>query len=49
MRRLKPLLSFLLALIVACAGVIGLLLFLQSRDDATLDRPPAVTQTQTTP
>ncbi|HEU4657166.1 MAG TPA: hypothetical protein VFR97_06555 [Capillimicrobium sp.] len=47
-RRLKAVLSFLLALVVAFAGVVGLLLFLQSRDDATLDRPP-VTQTRTTP
>lgn len=42
-------LSFLVALVIALAGVVGILLFLQSRDEASLDRPPAVTQTQTTP
>jgi hypothetical protein len=41
-------LSLLLAIIVAVIGVVALLLILQSRDDASLDRP-AVTQTQTTP
>jgi energy-converting hydrogenase Eha subunit F len=45
----KRVLSFLLALIVAFVGVVGLLLFLQSRDDATLERPAPATQTQTTP
>lgn len=46
---MKRALSFLLALVVAFAGVIALLVFLQSRDDATLDRRPPITQTQTTP
>jgi hypothetical protein len=41
-------LSLLLAILVAFAGVIGLLLLLQSRDDASLDRP-AVTQTRSAP
>jgi hypothetical protein len=41
-------LSLLLAIVVAAAGVIGLMLLLQSRDDASLDRP-AVTQPVTTP
>jgi hypothetical protein len=41
-------LSTLLAILIALAGVIGLLLFLQSRDDASLDHPP-VTQTVTVP
>jgi hypothetical protein len=41
-------LSLLLSILVAVAGVIGLLLLLQSRDDASLERP-AVTQTRTTP
>ena len=46
---MRRVLSFLLALLVALAGVIGLLLFLQSRDEATLDRTAPITQTQTTP
>jgi len=33
-------LAVLLAVVVAAAGVIGLLLVLQSRDDPSLDRPP---------
>jgi hypothetical protein len=41
-------LSLLLSIVVAVIGVIGLLLFLQSRDDPSLERPP-VTQTRTAP
>jgi hypothetical protein len=41
-------LSLALAILVAAVGVVALLLFLQSRDDASLDRP-AVTQTVGTP
>ena len=40
--------SVLLAIVIAFAGAIGILLALQSRDDAALDRPPAV-RSQTTP
>lgn len=46
---MKRVLSFLLALIVAFAGVVGLLVFLQSRDEATLERRAPITRTQTTP
>ena len=46
---MKRVLSFLLALIVAFVGVVGLLLFLQSRDEATLEPPTPVTRTQTAP
>ncbi len=38
-------LSLLLAVVIAFASVVALLAFLQSRDDATLERPP-VTQTR---
>jgi len=40
--------SVLLAIVIAFAGAVGILLALQSRDDATLERPPAVSS-QTTP
>lgn len=40
--------SLLLAIVVAVAGAVGLLLGLQSCDDATLDRPSAA-QSATTP
>ena len=43
---MKRALSLLLAIGVAVAGVVALLLILQSRDDGSLDRPPASSQTQ---
>jgi len=36
----KRFLAFLLALILASAGAVGILLLLQSRDDGTIERPP---------
>lgn len=41
-------LAVLLAVIVAVAGVVALLLILQSRDDASIERPATVS-TQRTP
>jgi hypothetical protein len=40
----RRVLAFLLALVIATAGAVGILLLLQSLDSGTLDRTPA-TQT----
>jgi hypothetical protein len=45
----RRVLSFLLALVVAFAGVVGLLLLLQSRDEPTLERQAPITRPQTAP
>jgi hypothetical protein len=44
-RFVRRFLSLLVAFVIALIGVVALLLFLQSRDDPTLDRPP-ITHTQ---
>lgn len=43
---MRRVLAFLLALVIATAGAVGILLALQSRDDGTIDRP---TTTQPAP
>jgi hypothetical protein len=42
----RRVLAFLLALVIATAGAVGILLLLQSRDEGTISRPPPA---QTTP
>jgi hypothetical protein len=48
----RRLLAFLLALVIATAGAVGILLLLQSRDEGTIDRSVTtqmVTNGQTLP
>jgi hypothetical protein len=45
----KRVLAFLLALVIATAGAVGILLLLQSRDDGTIDRPATTRTEQTLP
>ncbi|UGS36342.1 hypothetical protein [Capillimicrobium parvum] len=45
---MSRLLAVVLAVVVAAAGVVALMLILQSRDDASLDRP-GTASTQRTP
>jgi len=41
----KRVASVVLAVVVALAGAVGILLALQARDDATLERPAVTTRT----
>lgn len=46
---MRRVLAFLLALVIATAGAIGILLLLQSRDDGAIDRPLTTQTEQTLP
>jgi hypothetical protein len=45
----RRVLAFLLALVIASAGAIGILLLLQSRDEGTIDRTVTTSTAQTLP
>jgi hypothetical protein len=45
----KRVLAFLLALVIATAGAVGILLLLQSRDDGTIERTVTTSTAQTLP
>jgi hypothetical protein len=45
----RRVLAFLLALVIATAGAVGILLLLQSRDEGTIDRPATTQTAQTLP
>jgi hypothetical protein len=45
----RRVLAFLLALVIATAGAVGILLALQSRDEGSIDRPVTTSTEQTLP
>ena len=46
---MRRVLAFVLALVIALAGAVGILIALQSRDDGGIDRTPTTGTTQTIP
>lgn len=46
---MRRVLAFLLALVIATAGAVGILLLLQSRDEGTIDRTVTTQTAQTLP
>ena len=46
---MKRVLAFLVALVIAFAGAVGILLALQSRDEGSLSHTPTTSTAQTVP